>query len=715
MLYGSNLQKCLLYSHRQSGIELESEACIEINGPTPSIGFQAENMVRLITAVLYGIREHAMKSRLYQARTTQTGSKGRPRTALKPARPFKEPNPYQQKTAVAAPSPQREGVARHAHNFGNAATRSSSNRSAPTREDYGGLPEDLKAGIENLSGISLDEVKVHYNSHKSAQMEALAHTQGTDIHLGPGQEKHLAHEAWHVVQQKQGRVKPARRAGGVDVTDDRALEKEADVMGARALRAPSSPAVAAPGSSARLSPASKIASGQAPIQAMKIHKADGSVADVADDYVLQPGESKAVDKRKHEASESESESEAELKAQTEPRKRVKPGLEKSKQEKLVLFSPTAKGTPQVGLKNVYAQHGKDALEKDDTGGKQFTGNYRMKQMQFLPESGGSGLDEMVSTATTAKVVKNMTKKGEQPQAIEDTVARLSEEREEVRHLMWATGDEQQPLAAHPGALSTDPSDMTHGITQGHNTKDRVRAKWVSNQLDESTTKPLDETSAMAQIMTNQLMSQPHAQLSQVTPTVNTEQAYHPAQGPLYDTTTSSKTKAFQKATVDAHNARERRKWQTGENLMRLGHHDLVAPGMHQQLMESGGWSEALNKFNKDKGGSKLTDKGPPTSEAHVPSKDEEPMSLGEWNQNIKNKKASLKRAVSEPRELLTLPPPPVIAQPQLKQINITPSLLKSTASSQPVAQNKPVSVPVTNQPQLKQQPIEAFFKKKTTG
>ncbi|HAP61901.1 MAG TPA: hypothetical protein DCR93_21180, partial [Cytophagales bacterium] len=31
---------------------------------------------------------------------------------------------------------------------------------------------------------------------------------GTDIHLAPGQQKHLPHEAWHVVQQKQGRVKP---------------------------------------------------------------------------------------------------------------------------------------------------------------------------------------------------------------------------------------------------------------------------------------------------------------------------------------------------------------------------------------------------------------------------------------------------------------------------------------------------------------------------
>ena len=32
--------------------------------------------------------------------------------------------------------------------------------------------------------------------------------EGQDIHIGPGQEQHLPHEAWHVVQQKRNRVKP---------------------------------------------------------------------------------------------------------------------------------------------------------------------------------------------------------------------------------------------------------------------------------------------------------------------------------------------------------------------------------------------------------------------------------------------------------------------------------------------------------------------------
>jgi hypothetical protein len=102
------------------------------------------------------------------------------------------------------------------------------------RENRTGLPDKLKAGVENLSGLPMDDVKVHYNSSAPATVQALAYTQGTDIHVAPGQEKHLAHEAWHVAQQKQGRVRPTIQTKGVAVNDDQALEQEADVMGARA-------------------------------------------------------------------------------------------------------------------------------------------------------------------------------------------------------------------------------------------------------------------------------------------------------------------------------------------------------------------------------------------------------------------------------------------------------------------------------------------------
>ena len=97
-------------------------------------------------------------------------------------------------------------------------------------ENKTGLPDDLKAGVEALSGFSLDDVRVHYNSSKPSQLQALAYTQGTEIHVGPGQEKHLAHEAWHVVQQMQGRVKNRTHNGVVRSNKDETvmLEKEAE-------------------------------------------------------------------------------------------------------------------------------------------------------------------------------------------------------------------------------------------------------------------------------------------------------------------------------------------------------------------------------------------------------------------------------------------------------------------------------------------------------
>ena len=101
--------------------------------------------------------------------------------------------------------------------------------------NQGGLPSQLKDGIENMSGFDMSDVNVHYNSNQPAQLQAHAYAQGNDIHVAPGQEQHLPHEAWHIVQQKQGRVQTTKQfKGKVNVNDDAGLEKEADIMGAKA-------------------------------------------------------------------------------------------------------------------------------------------------------------------------------------------------------------------------------------------------------------------------------------------------------------------------------------------------------------------------------------------------------------------------------------------------------------------------------------------------
>jgi hypothetical protein len=99
------------------------------------------------------------------------------------------------------------------------------------KENKTGMPDNFKTGVEDLSGIDMSDVRVHYNSSKPAEVGALAYTQGTDIHVAPNHERYLSHEAWHFVQQAQGRVKPTMQLKGVAVNDNEGLEREADEMG----------------------------------------------------------------------------------------------------------------------------------------------------------------------------------------------------------------------------------------------------------------------------------------------------------------------------------------------------------------------------------------------------------------------------------------------------------------------------------------------------
>lgn len=88
------------------------------------------------------------------------------------------------------------------------------------------LPRRLRAGVESLSGVAMDDVRVHRNSPQPARIAAQAFARGSDIHLSPGQDRHLPHEAWHVAQQKQKRVKADEA-----IKAEPALEAEADRMG----------------------------------------------------------------------------------------------------------------------------------------------------------------------------------------------------------------------------------------------------------------------------------------------------------------------------------------------------------------------------------------------------------------------------------------------------------------------------------------------------
>lgn len=91
-----------------------------------------------------------------------------------------------------------------------------------------GIPKAVQAKFETASGLSFEDVRVHYNSSRPAQLGAYAYTRGSQVYIGPGQERYLEHELGHVVQQKRGLVKPDGYINGLPVNRDPKLERAAD-------------------------------------------------------------------------------------------------------------------------------------------------------------------------------------------------------------------------------------------------------------------------------------------------------------------------------------------------------------------------------------------------------------------------------------------------------------------------------------------------------
>jgi hypothetical protein len=132
-----------------------------------------------------------------------------------------------------------------------------------------GIPSPVRAKMEAGFGADFSDVRVHPRSSRAAELGALAYTQGSEIHVAPGQwapetrqgQELLGHELAHVVQQREGRVQATVQYKGVALNDEAGLEAEADAMGARVAhtsaglpqamaRAPGAPSAPLRGSSA---------------------------------------------------------------------------------------------------------------------------------------------------------------------------------------------------------------------------------------------------------------------------------------------------------------------------------------------------------------------------------------------------------------------------------------------------------------------------------
>ncbi len=105
------------------------------------------------------------------------------------------------------------------------------------------MPDGVKDKMENSFGTDFSSINIHKDSEQATNMGALAYTQGNDVHFAPGQynpntqggQELIGHELTHVVQQRQGRVKPTKeQRKDLAVNDNPLLENEADTKGKKA-------------------------------------------------------------------------------------------------------------------------------------------------------------------------------------------------------------------------------------------------------------------------------------------------------------------------------------------------------------------------------------------------------------------------------------------------------------------------------------------------
>jgi len=158
----------------------------------------------------------------------------------------------------------------------------------------GNLPDDVRMKMEKSFSTDFSDIKVYENSEEAKNLNAIAFTQGNEIHFSPsynpyssqGQE-YLGHELQHVIQQKSGLVTATHHEQGFNVNFDNVLETEADKAGKKAAAGESVDAIHT--SSSSLFQKSFIQKKTAPIQLLRTIPSSSFILDVntTPDIVLQ--------------------------------------------------------------------------------------------------------------------------------------------------------------------------------------------------------------------------------------------------------------------------------------------------------------------------------------------------------------------------------------------------------------------------------------------
>lgn len=135
------------------------------------------------------------------------------------------------------------GILNIAAHMGNQGMLSVSERLALEEKQPGSSPsgtssldKQMLEKFERHFGVPMDDVRIHRNSQEPDEFNADAFTYGSDVYLGPGQEKLLSHEITHTAQQKMGIVPSQGIENGFPVNNSPVLEQEADVESVHGLR-----------------------------------------------------------------------------------------------------------------------------------------------------------------------------------------------------------------------------------------------------------------------------------------------------------------------------------------------------------------------------------------------------------------------------------------------------------------------------------------------
>jgi hypothetical protein len=339
------------------------------------------------------------------------------------------------------------------------------------------------------------------------------------------------------------------------------------------------------------------------------------------------------------------------------------GTQKERQLHLGRRASGKNGSPNLVIRERHdSDFGKKVSAKHGESEK-FKPAYREPQIKYLPNSGGAGMDERVSTASTAEMREQLQKETPQhsQQDIHNFVGKVSEERSHVNHLMWITKNNGS-LAGHPGALSKDKQKFTKAVQQEHGKKNKQRAAWVMNEFKDSRNKKdtLNKTakkvSMQGNIGTINSMSQPHSQLVKANPTSLNHEIHHAKYGQLTQSGSIGNKEwspQFHKAIVEAHNEREKLKIRTAYDMKQEGYGNLLSDGMLKMISSHKEADDVINeRFNRSKPGD--IDSGLPSSQSFLPNS---PMTLDAMKQN--NEKAVTTssnrrrfRAISDPRPMI---------------------------------------------------------------